>query len=103
MTVSADDVAHRLDAERIIVMTSDAWDAIADAFEEIERHATGIAGDLLIVRSGETVAAVEQPSPKERVLRKLEDAQAACLFVQERMVKYERMWDGCGCRIDYYS
>ena len=24
-------------------------------------------------------------------------------FVAERMDQYERMWDGCGCRIDYYS
>jgi hypothetical protein len=23
--------------------------------------------------------------------------------VQRRLEQYERMWDGCGCRIDYYE
>jgi len=49
------------------------------------------------------LAAVEQPRPDERVVRALGDAEAVRAFVHARMEKYERMWDGCGCRIDYYE
>jgi hypothetical protein len=30
-------------------------------------------------------------------------AVAAQQFVADRMAQYERMWDGCGCRVRYYE
>jgi hypothetical protein len=24
-------------------------------------------------------------------------------FVRERLEAYDRMWDGCGCKVDYYN
>jgi hypothetical protein len=36
-------------------------------------------------------------------MRRLSDADEACQFVQRRLEDYERVWDGCGCKIDYYS
>jgi hypothetical protein len=36
------------------------------------------------------------------VIRRLADEAAAARFVADRLATYERMWDGCGCRIDYY-
>jgi hypothetical protein len=49
------------------------------------------------------LAALEQPSAGERVLRRLSDAEEAQRFVKGRLEAYERMWDGCGCKIDYYK
>ncbi len=76
---------------------------MAEDFEEVERHSTFLAGDLLIVPVEHGFAAVEQPSPEERVVRRLHGDQDVRQFVQQRMDEYERMWDGCGCKIDYYS
>jgi hypothetical protein len=80
-----------------------AWPELASEFEEVERHATFVAGELLIVRSGVRLAAVEAPSPGERVVRRLADEDEVRRFVGQRLDQYERMWDGCGCRVDYYS
>jgi len=44
----------------------------------------------------------EESKPGEYVVRPLDDEKKAEEFIQERMRMYERMWDGCGCRIDYY-
>jgi hypothetical protein len=82
-------------------VSADDWAAMAASFPEIERHATGVAGDLLIVRTGAGLAAVELPTDAERIIRPLADAEAARRFVDERLAQYERMWEGCGCRIDY--
>jgi len=90
-----------LDAGRVVRVGADDWTSIAQAFPEVERHATGVAGDLLIVGTGAGLAAVERPTDQERVIRPLGDAAAARAFVDERLAQYERMWEGCGCRIDY--
>ena len=100
--MTSDELIGRLDAEMIVRLTTSDWNDLARDFEELERHATGMAGDLLVIRIQGGLAAVEQPSPGERVVRRLADPDEAHQFVARRLEEYERMWDGCGCRIDYY-
>ncbi len=57
----------------------------------------------MLIQADETIAAVERPSDTVRVVRPLPSSEAAAEFVRERLAQYERMWDGCGCRIDYYA
>ncbi len=102
-TLTAEGLDRRLEVERIVTLTALEWSSVAERFEEIERHATGVAGDLLVIRVAAGLAAVEQPSPGERVVRRLADLDEARRFVNRRLEEYERMWDGCGCKIDYYK
>ncbi len=101
--MKSEELARRLETEHVVSLTADAWAALADGIEEVERHSTGVAGDLLIVRVESHLAAVEEPSSGQRVVRRLTDADEAGEFVRQRLEQYERMWDGCGCKVDYYS
>jgi hypothetical protein len=101
--MTAEELDRRLRSERIVPLSVSQWDELAANFEELERHDTLVAGHLLIIRSPSGLAAVEQPSPSERVVRLLSDEQQARRFVQDRLEAYERMWDGCGCKVDYYA
>lgn len=40
---------------------------------------------------------------KEIMLRKMESLDEAEKFINDRLDYYERKWDGCGCKIDYYE
>jgi hypothetical protein len=100
---SATELTARLRAERVVPVTADVWSTLATEFEEIERHATGMAGDLIVIRTAGGLAAVEQPSATQRVVRRLTSSDEARQFVRLRMEQYERMWDGCGCKVDYYA
>ncbi len=101
--MNVDDFRRQLQAERIVSISAHEWTELAPAFVEVERHDTYLAGDLLIVRLDGLFAAVEQPSPGKRVLRRLADEDEVSRFVRQRLEEYERMWDGCGCKIDYYT
>jgi hypothetical protein len=94
---------QRLEQESVVRLHASEWERSQDAVTEIERHATGLAGDLLIVRIDDVLAAVESPTPAERVIRRLKSAADAAAFVAGRLAQYERMWEGCGCKIDYYA
>jgi len=100
--MTLDALRTRLSMAPIIVISKDEWDQVAPELPVLERHDTWLRGDLLIVRTPAGLAAVESPSPGERVIRRLADEAAAARFVADRLATYERMWDGCGCRIDYY-
>lgn len=101
--MNSQELIQQLKQGRVAALTTDEWDALAGEAEVLERHSTFIAGDLLIVKLGQTLAAVEQPSPTERVVRMLRGQSEAEGFVRQRLEEYERMWDGCGCKIDYYA
>ena len=101
--MTVEDLNRRLRDERIVPMPEAEWAELAPDCEVMERHDTLVAGELLVVSCAGWMAAVEQPSAGERVLRRLSGADEAGRFVKDRLEAYERMWDGCGCKIDYYN
>jgi hypothetical protein len=96
-----EELDRRLQSEGIVTLETAEWEKLAGGFEEVERHATFLAGDLVIARDPAGMVAVEQPSSRERVVRRLADDQVRA-FVKDRLDTYERMWDGCGCKVEYY-
>jgi len=100
--MTIEELAERLAAGKIVSLPAEEWEGMKDAFVEVERHSTFIAGDLVVARYGDTLFVVEEPSSRERVLRRLADEQEVRSFVQDRLDAYERMWDGCGCKVEYY-
>jgi hypothetical protein len=92
--MTAEDLRRRVLAEGIVTLGSAEWTRVEGSFDEVERHDTFIAGDVLV--------AVEEPMPGKRVIRRLDDESEARAFVRDRLDTYERMWDGCGCKVDYY-
>jgi hypothetical protein len=100
--VTVEELSRRLERDTIARLGAAEWEDVRSAFEEAERHKTFLAGDLVIVRDDRGPIAVEEPSSGERVLRRLADEGEVRRFVKERLETYERMWDGCGCTVEYY-
>ena len=92
----------RLAAGAIIEISEKEWQDLAGRLRVQETHDTGVSGQLLLTRGPTGLVAVEQPGPGRRVLRPLPDRRAAEQFVRERLESYDRMWDGCGCKINYH-
>jgi hypothetical protein len=101
--MTAEQFEQSLSSESLVRLSAVEWAELDQKFERVACHRTFVAGDLLIMRSNFGLFAVEQPEPDTRVARFLTDAAEVDRFIAERMDQYERMWDGCGCKIDYYS
>ena len=100
--MNAHELQQRLGDGTPVAIDEQDWLAVADAFPVRERHDTMLAGELLVVQTATGVAAVEQPpSTRQRVVRLLSSEAAARDFVRDRLDTYDRMWDGCGCKVDY--
>jgi hypothetical protein len=100
--MDAQQLQRGLEAGEIVRLDRDDWDSCRDRFRVMERHDTGLRGELLIVAGAAGLAVVEEPSTVERVVRPLPSLQAARELLADRLATYDRMWDGCGCKIDYY-
>jgi hypothetical protein len=101
--MTAGQLCRRLRTERVVPLATAEWERLAAEFQEVERHRAMPAGDLLVLEYQGQYLAVEEPSPGQSVVRWLADREEARRFVGHRLAQYDRMWDGCGCKIDYFG
>jgi len=96
-----EELQSRLESGEVVRLSgTGATEALA-GFELVHEEDTRLAGPIRILRAGNLVAVAERPEPGELVFRRMEHQAAAEAFIKDRLETYERMWDGCGCRIDY--
>ena len=72
----------------------------AETWREID---TRINGWIRILGMDGAVLIQEQAPDGDVLVRRVPALGDAEVFVESRLVAYERQWDGCGCRIDYHS
>jgi hypothetical protein len=63
----------------------------------------GFNGNMVLYGSPEMKVLVEPVPGGDRVLRLFRSEDEADQFIQKRLEQFDRMWDGCGCKIDYDS
>ena len=68
----------------------------------VREEDTCISGMLRILRLQNGTILVQEETPQREVLvRTRPSLEAAQEFISGRLEVYERMWDGCGCKVNY--
>jgi hypothetical protein len=96
------DIVTRLDRGEIIPISESDWIGLAPSFPARDIIATGLAGEILLVKrplpgtgSKQKWAIVEEPpKTRERVIRPFASESEARALIADRLAAYERMWDG---------
>jgi len=84
----------------IVALDEAAWPKLAGAFPVVADIDTSMSGRILLVRRpvpGKKAlgwAIVEDPAPREKVIRPLANEKEARALIADRLAAYERMWDG---------
>ncbi len=64
---------------------------------------TLISDYIRIIKLDNNIIVQEKTDKDEIALHLFEDEKSAVKFVNDRLEIYEKMWDGCGCRVKYYD
>lgn len=91
------------EAGEVLRLSGAEWEEAQRFLEVIETHPALPDSKLLLVRFDSRLVAVEQARSDEWVVRPLPDETEAREFIERRQAEYDRMWNGCGCKIDYYD
>lgn len=74
------------------------------SFSEIKYEKNTLISDYIrIVKIDDKIIVQEKTDKNEIGLHLFENEQDAEKFVNERLEVYEKMWDGCGCKVKYYD
>lgn len=86
-----------------LIITEEDLKIVLDNSETIRSENTQLSDFIRLIKSDENLFIQETSLNNEIILRKIATMQDADAFIQERLDFYERKWDGCGCKIDYYG
>ncbi len=97
------ELVSQIEERAIVALDEDVLDKLLEAAEVIRADHTGIAGRIRILRIGDCFAIQEQTPDGEILVRRMNSREAAERFLDDRLRDYDRMWNGCGCKIDYQN
>ena len=98
------ELIERLKEKNLYITNKDEINNIRTNLKQIQNVSTGMCGTIEVYdahkQSNQIV--IEEDGKDNfyiRLIRK-EDVER---FIQERMAIYDKMWDGCGCKVNYHE
>jgi hypothetical protein len=98
---SADQVLEQIRMQALVCLDEPSLDALLQAADIVRDDDTCLSGRIRILSLGGLAMVQEQTPEGEILIRRIRSLEAAQSFVDDRLGTYERMWDGCGCKVDY--
>jgi hypothetical protein len=99
--VDINDLLEKLGHASRLGLSPDELAGLLEAAEFVREEDTCISGLIRIIRLRNTMLVQEETPDHKIVVRIRPTREAAEEFVSRRLETYERMWDGCGCKVDY--
>lgn len=87
----------------IHVMSPARLDDLLNSCEIVLERDTLISGFIRILKYKKYFLTQETTTKNEVILRLYNNKKNAEELVSEHLETYDRMWDGCGCKVNYYS
>jgi hypothetical protein len=103
LLLDADEIIREISEQSVVKIDREELAAVLEEAEVIRAEDTALAGWIRILSLGAQVIVQEETPERDVLVRALASVDAAKRLVDERLADYERMWDGCGCKIDYYA
>lgn len=101
--MNTSEIFNRASKEKFIIIEDFQLEAILKESEIIREEDTQLSDYIRLLKFDNNLFIQETTFKKEILLRKIDSMKNADLFIKERLDYYERKWDGCGCKIDYYE
>lgn len=86
-----------------LIIKEDELKSVLDNSEIIRAEDTHLSDFIRLLKYESNLFVQEITFKKEIIIRKMNSIEEADKLIQERLDFYERKWDGCGCKIDYYE
>jgi hypothetical protein len=97
------EIITRILNSKYLIIDEDDLKSVLDNSEILRIEDTHLSDFIRVLKYDENLFIQETTFKKEIIIRKMDSMKEVDFFVKERLDFYERKWDGCGCKIDYYE
>jgi hypothetical protein len=71
--------------------------------QRIVEKDTLISDKIRLLKHNNQLILQEKTTKDEYLIRIVKSVEEGEELIKQRMEIYDRMWDGCGCKVDYYN
>ena len=89
--------------KKYTVVNKDDLDYFINNSELLIEKDTLISDKIRLLKFQELLYILEKSNKDEILIRLMNTKEEAEDFINKRMETYDKMWDGCGCKVEYYS
>ncbi|HEY4756254.1 MAG TPA: hypothetical protein VIH28_09375 [Ignavibacteriaceae bacterium] len=100
---SLKDFNKRFNIEKYIVISDEELTVLLNFSKIVFEHDTKLRDFIRILRIKKLFYLQEKTNKGEIIIRQFKNEADAMNLVNDRMGIYDKMWDGCGCKINYYE
>ena len=98
-----EEVLNKLDAQTVVILLEEELSILMEETEIIEEMDTYFRDKVRILGSQDIFLIQEKSDKDEILIRKADSLEEGQKFIRNRLAVYENMWNGCGCKVDYYK
>lgn len=87
----------------VVLTDKESFEEIQPQLKLLEEFDTFVGGIIRLFTATDIFLFQETTKRGEIAFRKFDSVLEARSFISERMETYDNMWNGCGCKVDYYA
>ncbi len=101
--MEAKEIFNKALSTNYLIIEVDELKLVLDNSETLRIEDTHLSDFIRVLKYDDNLFVQETTFKNEILIRKMDSMKEVDSFIQERLDYYERKWDGCGCKINYYE
>ena len=89
--------------KKYLIISEEELDELLSTSELLVEENTYMSDKIRLLKYRDQLILQEKTTKDEYIIRSMNTKEDAEKFINERLEVYNRMWDGCGCKVEYYS
>lgn len=86
-----------------VIISQNELNNLLSSSKLIQEKESHISGKIRLLKFNGELLIQEKTDKDELLIRLMKTKEEADYFIKERLEIYDKMWDGCGCKVDYYN
>lgn len=96
-------ISQIIKGKKYLIITESELNHLLSVAEIMLEENTHISDKIRLLKLDDELIIQEKTTKDELLIRSVKSKKEAEEFIKERLEIYDKMWDGCGCRVDYYE
>jgi len=96
-------IIDSLKKKKYLIISKEVLDDLLSNSELIIEENTYMSDKIRLLKYKDQLILQEKTTKDEYIIRSINTKEHAEQFINDRLEIYNRMWDGCGCKVNYYE
>ena len=101
--MEAKELLRSFDHKKVLLLSKSELEKLLTSCKILIEEDTVINGKVRILKCNDVFIFQEVTNKDELALRKFTRLKDAENLIDERLSVYQNMWNGCGCKVNYYE